>query len=211
MRRSRDTSPNTDNPEILADITDQTLADEQPGDVPTVDIPTVETTGAPEPDENGDELPTLQAQIDEARREAESKHDAYLRALADFANYKRRTQEESARQRDIVREEILTGLLPVIDNFERALASAQTTQDYDKLVSGVQAILRQLQDFLAREGVTGIEAVGQPFDPNFHNAVLRHETTEYPENTIVEELQKGYTLGKRVLRPSMVKVAAGTE
>lgn len=211
MRRSRDTSPNTDNPEILADITDQTLADEQPGDVPTVDIPTVETTGAPEPDESGDELSTLQAQIDEARREAESKHDAYLRALADFANYKRRTQEESARQRDIVREEILTGVLPVIDNFERALASAQTTQDYDKLVSGVQAILRQLQDFLTREGVTGIEAVGQPFDPNFHNAVLRHETTEYPENTVVEELQKGYTLGKRVLRPSMVKVAAGTE
>ncbi len=66
-----------------------------------------------------------------------------------------------------------------------------------------------MQDFLAREGVTTIEAVGQPFDPNFHNAVLRDETADYPENTVVEELQKGYTLGERVLRPSMVKVATG--
>lgn len=208
MRRNTAASPHIDNPEALADITDQTLAEERPGDVPAVEVPTVETTA---PDENGDDLAALQAQIDAARREAETKHDAYLRALADFANYKRRTQEESARQRDVVREELLTGLLPIIDNFERALASAQTTQDYDKLVAGVQAILRQLQDFLTREGVTEIESVGQPFDPNFHNAVLRHETTEYPENTVVEELQKGYTLGKRVLRPSMVKVAAGTE
>jgi molecular chaperone GrpE len=78
-------------------------------------------------------------------------------------------------------------------------------------VGGVNATLRQMQDFLAKEGVQPIDALYQPFDPNFHNAVLREETTEYPENTVVEELQKGYTLGERVLRPTMVKVSTGGE
>ena len=193
--------------EVITDITDQTLAEEGPGDVPTLeDVP----AGAAA-DGAGDEPADLRAQLAEANRRADAEHDACLRALADFANYKRRTQEDAARQREILTEHLLTRLLPVVDNFERALASAQATQDYDKLVTGVGAILRQLQDFLAREGVQTIEAVGQPFDPNFHNAVMRDETTDYPENMVVEELQKGYTLGERVLRPSMVKVATGTE
>lgn len=153
----------------------------------------------------------FEEQLAAANARADAEHDAYLRAMADFANFKRRTTEDAARQREFASESLLTRLLPIVDNFERALQSAQTTQDYDKLIGGVQATLRQMQEFLAKENVQVIEALGQPFDPNFHNAVLRHETTEYPENTVVEELQKGYTLGDRVLRPSMVKVATGTE
>ena len=165
-----------------------------------------------------DEAPTseepmsdLRAELAEANDRADKEHDAYLRALADFANYKRRTEEERASQRGFINEKLLLSLLPIVDNFERAVQSATTTKDLDKLLGGVELILRQLQEFLTREGVTPIDAVGQTFDPNFHNAVIRHETDEHPENTVVEELQKGYTLGDRVLRPTMVKVATGSE
>ena len=196
-------STQTDDAEIVADITDQTLADDGPEDIPgAADDAAASTSNEPA---------ALRAQLEEMRQRATAEHEAYLRALADFSNYKRRTEEEKERLRGIVNENLLLGLLPIVDNFERALQSANITKDYDKLITGVNAILRQMQDFLTKEGVTSIEAVGQPFDPNFHNAVLRHETTEYPENTVVEELQKGYTRGDRVLRPSMVKVATGSE
>jgi molecular chaperone GrpE len=163
-------------------------------------------------DASNDASADLQTQLEEANRRADAEHDAYLRALADFANYKRRAQEDAARQRDFGNEKLLTSLLPIVDNFERALQSAQATKDYDKLIDGVNAILRQMQDVLAKNGVEAIDATpGEAFDPNLHNAVLREETTEYPENAVVDELQKGYTLAGRVLRPSMVKVAAPTE
>jgi molecular chaperone GrpE len=200
MPQDEATSPRPDGAQVLADITDQTLAEEAPGDIPSA-----------QEDVSSNDPAVLQAQLEAANRRADDEHAAYLRARADFANYKRRAQEEAARQRAILTEHLLTRLLPIVDNFERALASAQTTQDYDKLIGGVSAILRQMQDFLTREGISVIESVGQPFDPKFHNAVAREETTEYPENMVVEELQKGYTLGERVLRPSMVKVATGAE
>jgi molecular chaperone GrpE len=186
--------------EALADITDQTLAEESPEEIPTVDG-----------DEAllGDDPAALRARLEEMTRRAEAEHEAFLRARADFANYKRRTDEERERLRAIISEDLIQRVLPIVDNFERALQSAGATRDYDKLVEGVEAILRQVQEFLAREGVAAIDAVGQPFDPNYHDAVLRDETADYPENTVVEELQKGYTLGERVLRPSMVKVATG--
>jgi molecular chaperone GrpE len=83
------------------------------------------------------------------------------------------------------------------------------TQDYEKLVGGVNAVHRQMLDLLAREGVTPIDALNQPFDPNYHNAVATESDTDQPENTVVEELQKGYLLGGRVLRPTLVKVSGG--
>lgn len=154
----------------------------------------------------------LHAQLTDLQTKLDQEHEAYLRARADFANYKRRNDEEKERIRSIVGEDILTGLLPVVDNFERALSAAEATRDYEKLVGGVQATLRQMQAFLTKQGVEPIQAdPGDLFDPNVHNAVLRDETTEYAENTIVEELQKGYTLSGRVLRPAMVKVATGAE
>ncbi len=153
----------------------------------------------------------LQAELNEANQRAEAEREAHLRARADFQNYKRRTDEERESLRAYVAEDILKKLLPVVDNFERALAAAVETRDYDKLIGGVNATYRQMQEFLSREGVTLIEALYQPFDPNIHNAVLREETDEYPENTVIEELQKGYTLSGKALRPTMVKVSAGME
>lgn len=153
-----------------------------------------------------------EGRIADLQAQFEQEHQAHLRARADFANYKRRTDEENKRIRAVVGEDILTGLLPIVDNFERALGAAEATQDFEKLIGGVRATLRQMQDFLTRQGVEPIAAEpGDAFDPNIHNAVLRDETTEYPENAIVAELQKGYTLAGRVLRPAMVKVATGAE
>lgn len=170
---------------------------------------TAEAAEAVEP--GGDDIAALQAQLEEANRRADAEHDAFLRARADYQNFKRRTEEEKASLRQYLTEDLITRLLPIVDNFERALQASEQTKDYEKLIGGVNAVYRQLQDYLGREGVTAIEALYQPFDPNVHNAVLREETTEYPENTVVEELQKGYRLGDKVLRPTMVKVSAGDE
>lgn len=173
-------------PESAEDITDQTLTDE--GNL---------------------DASALLAQLTAAEARAASEHEAFLRARADFANLKRRTEEEREALKTYLTTDLLKRLLPIVDNFDRALLAAETTRDYEKLIGGVNAVYRQLQDMLTKEGVTPIDALYQPFDPNLHNAVLREETTEHPENTVVEELQKGYTLNGKVLRPTMVKVATG--
>ena len=142
-----------------------------------------------------------------ARQAAQEEHDRYLRALADFANYKRRREEDQATWTRIANQEIILALLPIIDNFERALQAAQENRNSEALAEGVSLTLRQLQEMLTREGVEPIEAVGREFDPNLHEAIMRVEADDVPDNTVVEELQKGYTLGQRVLRPAQVKVA----
>lgn len=198
------------NEEAAADLTDQTLADDGPEDVGLGVGSNKEKSGTG----GGESAATpadLQAELDAANRRADTEHEAFLRARADFQNFKRRTEEDKESLRQYLSEDMLKRLLPVVDNFERALQAAEQTKDFDKLVGGVNAVYRQMQDFLTREGVTPIEALYEPFDPNIHNAVVREETTEYPENTVVEELQKGYSLQGRVLRPTLVKVAAGAE
>lgn len=191
-----ETSPHAGGGDAVADITDQMLTEESVFETRT--------------DDPGDPA-SPQAEIERLTRQVAEEHEAYLRARADFANYKRRVQEENARQREVVNEDLLKRLLPIVDNFERALQSAETTRDYEKLIGGVRATLRQMQDFLSKAGVNGIEAVGQPFDPNFHEAVQTEESPEHPENTVIAELQRGYTIGERVLRPSMVRVATGAD
>jgi molecular chaperone GrpE len=184
-------------PEVVADLTDQTLADDTAEDVFLGD------------GTDTDDVATLKARLAEAQNRAREEHDSFLRARADFANYKRRTDEEKESLRQYLSSDLLTRLLPILDNFERALQASAQTQDYEKLVGGVNAVHRQMLDLLAREGVTPIDALNQPFDPNYHNAVATESDTDQPENTVVEELQKGYLLGGRVLRPTLVKVSGG--
>jgi molecular chaperone GrpE len=171
---------------------------------------TAETPELIMPD-SADASQTDETRLQDAITRADAEHEAFLRARADFANFKRRTEEERESLRVFLSSDLLTRLLPIVDNFERALTASETTRDFEKLIGGVNAVYRQLQDYLARAGVTTIDAVDQPFDPNLHNAVMREETTEHPENTVIEELQKGYEMNGRVLRPTMVKVAAGAE
>jgi molecular chaperone GrpE len=179
------------------------VINDEPVEETTEEVATPEEMPIVERAESGsDEGESLKAQLAEA-------NEAFLRARADFANFKRRTEEERESLKQFLQADILTRLLTVVDDFERALSAAAQTSDYEKLVGGVEGIHRKLNDLLIREGVEAIEAVGQPFDPNLHNAVLRDESGEHEENTVVEELQRGYTLGGKVLRPTLVKVAAG--
>ena len=142
-----------------------------------------------------------------AEKRVEEEHDNFLRGLADFNNYRRRVREELDQARQFAIEDIIIRLLPILDNFERAIKTAEEMEDFDALHGGVILILRQLRDVLEKEGIEPIEAEGRQFDPCLHEAVMREDTEDYPDGTIVEEFQKGYTLGDKVIRPSMVKVA----
>ncbi len=134
----------------------------------------------------------------------------YLRRLqqlqAEYDNFRKRTIREKEELAKYATEKIIIELLPVLDNFERGLAASKKSQDFDSLVVGVEMIRRQLTGALEKEGLVPIEAAGQEFDPNKHEAVMHVESDEHPPNTVVEELQKGYCLRDKVVRPSMVKV-----
>ncbi len=150
---------------------------------------------------------TLEAELVQAKAKAEEHYDHLLRLQAEFDNYRKRTQKEKAEIIKYASERLIGELLPVLDNFERAASSAQLNPDINAFSQGVDLIYRQLQTALSKEGLKAIESMGQPFDPNLHDAVLRVESDEHPENTVVEELQKGYYLKEKILRPSMVKVS----
>ena len=136
--------------------------------------------------------------------EEEALNAKYLRLMADFQNFRRRTEKEKNDIYAFANEKIVSELLNVIDNFERALAMAE---EGDSFAEGIRLIFKQLQGVLEKSGVAEIEALGQDFDPNFHNAVMMEDSTEYESGKVTEVLQKGYMLNNRVIRPSMVKVA----
>lgn len=153
------------------------------------------------------ELEALHKKITAVEQEKEEYLQSYLRLRADFDNYKRRTRQELLQAANSGKEELLLQLLPVLDNLERAL---QTAGEPDKWRSGVEMIFRQFLEVLLEAGLKPITAVGEAFDPNLHEALLR-EPSEQPENTVLEEIKKGYLFGEKTLRPSLVKVAAAPE
>jgi molecular chaperone GrpE len=160
-----------------------------------------------EPDKLTAEIAVMQRELEQIKSDAEESHDRYLRALADFDNFRKRQRDETERRAQLAREELILRLLPIVDNFKRALAAAEEQHSYDSLVEGVSLTLRQMNEMLSKEGVEPIEAVGREFDPRLHEAMMRVESDDYPENTVVDELEKGYTLNGKVLRPSRVRVA----
>jgi molecular chaperone GrpE len=153
------------------------------------------------------DMEALQAEIDKLQVSAQEAHDRYVRTLADFDNFRKRQREETSRACDFARVEVISNLLPILDNFERSVQAAEAQHSYDALVEGVSLTLRQLHDMLTKQGVEPIDSVGQEFNPELHEALMRVETDDYPENTVVDELEKGYTLNGKVLRPARVRVA----
>ncbi|GLX69187.1 nucleotide exchange factor GrpE [Paenibacillus glycanilyticus] len=147
------------------------------------------------------------SRLEELAKLAEENHQRYLRAQADFDNFRRRTQKEKEDLAQYASMKLIGQLLPVVDNFDRAVAAASANQDFDALAKGVDMIFRQLEQTLQQEGLKAMEAVGQPFNPEFHQAIMTVESDEHEEGIIVEEVQKGYVLKDRVLRPAMVKVS----
>jgi molecular chaperone GrpE len=160
--------------------------------------------------EEEEELAVLRAELDGVRAQAAEYLEGWQRARAEFANYKKRVETEREQLRRTGTEALLLKLLPVVDDFERAFQTLPEESAGAAWVDGFRMILRKLQAILESEDVTPIEAAGQPFDPLWHEAVLQEETEEHPDGYVTEEMQRGYRLGGRVLRPSMVKVASNT-
>ena len=133
--------------------------------------------------------------------------DKLTRHMAEFDNYRKRTEKEKSAMYEIGAKDVVEKILPIVDNFERGLQSVPEEKKDDPFVDGMDKIYQQMMITLAGIGVKPIEAVGQKFDPNFHNAVMHVEDESVGENIVVEELQKGYTYKGFVVRHSMVKVA----
>lgn len=152
--------------------------------------------------DGADEIATLAAERD-------SYLDQLQRTLAEFANYRRRVEQERARARELATRGILTQLLPLMDDLKRALANVPPEQSETSWVQGVQFIEKKMEGLFEREGITAIDALGQPFDPAFHEAVATVEGST--QNVINEVYQSGYKLGDQVLRPAMVKVGDAPE
>lgn len=145
----------------------------------------------------------LQAEIDQLKAELVSQKDAYQRMLAEYANYKRRTEQEKERIGEFTKADLLKHLLTSVDNMERALEAA----DGPEYKKGVDMTFRQFHETLAALGLEEIPAKDAPFNPEVHNAVMREDADGVEPDTVTEVFQKGYRLGERVLRPAMVKVA----
>ena len=165
-----------------------------------------QTTSTGENSQEGQEpQEELSAKLAEETARAEEYLQMLQRTQADFENFRRRTRQEKEDALKYCSQRVMTNLLPVLDNFERAMASGG--DDVQSLKSGMELIFRQLKDVLEKEGLAPMEAVGAEFDPTRHEAVMQVESSEHPDNTVAEELQKGYLLVDRVIRPAMVKVA----
>ncbi len=163
-----------------------------------------EATEATQPND-ADLVALLQEKAELEKSLAEAEQRA-LYIQADFQNYRRRRDEEFKDLQKYSNGEFIKGLLPVLDNFERALAAAEQSRNFDALIGGINGTLKQLQAALQKAGVTQIEAVGKEFDPKFHEAIGEMESDTYPANTVAEEVQRGYLLHERVLRPTLVRV-----
>jgi molecular chaperone GrpE len=145
--------------------------------------------------------------VEQLRRELDEKHDRYLRALADVENVKRRAQRERDEYLRYANESLIRDLLPVLDNFDRALDAARQRGEAASMIAGIELIQRELMKVLEKFGLERYSALGATFDPARHEAVSRVMSSTEPENTVVGETARGYLLHGRVLRPALVAVA----
>ena len=152
-----------------------------------------------------DELNSLRIRLEEQTNLAAEYFNSLARVQADYDNFKRRTRQEKEDLYKYASEQLIVALLPVLDNFDRAMAAeAKGVEDFK---SGVEMIHRQLWNVLHEEGLALVPAVGEPFDPKWHEAVMQEESDEHPENTVLLELQRGYQLKEKLIRVSMVKIS----
>ena len=153
------------------------------------------------------EIDELRQQVVVAEQEAADAKAGWQRTAADFANYRRRTDQDREQMVELANEVLLAKLLAIVDDFDRAITNMPPELQSVSWVEGIVAIDRKLRLLLDSEGLVPIEAMGLPFDPHQHEAVVREESDSVPEGTITAELQRGYRIRDRVLRPAMVAVA----
>ncbi|MDK2820905.1 MAG: molecular chaperone GrpE [Clostridia bacterium] len=154
------------------------------------------------------ELNDIKNELEKKTSELADLQQRYIRLQADFDNYRKRVRREQQEITNRATIDLVSNLLTVLDNLERALAAVNGNVENDNLATGVEMTLRQFKDILGKEGLTPIEALGQPFNPDLHEAIAREETNDEEKvNMVVEEFRQGYTLKGKLLRPAMVKVA----
>jgi molecular chaperone GrpE len=165
----------------------------------------IETEETDEANDVNDETSELERKLEELEVEKDKLHDRLLRIQAEYDNYKKRTLKEREADRKYKSQDLIEELLPALDNFERAL-QVEKTEATASIIEGITMVYNQIKEALASQGAEEIASVGEEFDPNIHHAVMQVEDESQPSNIVIEELQKGYKLKDRVIRPAMVKV-----
>ncbi len=154
---------------------------------------------------------TVATEIDSLKEQLEKVNNQYIRLAADFDNYRKRQMQERESLLKYGAEDTLKKMIEALDNIDRAIAAAEKSEDVNQVKDSYKLGFKQLYDVLQKIGMEVIDTKDTPFDPNFHEAVMQTPTDEHPEHTIIAELQKGYKLGDRVLRPALVNVAVKPE
>ena len=185
------------------------MTDEQRS-APPEEVPSASATATADVATEEPETEPAPAAIDDVASERDRLHDLLLRKTAEFDNFRKRTERERSEFARRAAEDLLLDLLPLVDDLERALAASTKDSDGESYRIGVEMIHRQLLELLRKRHVTPIETVGEPFDPNLHEAVTQEPSDEYPDGTVVREYRRGYRLGDRLLRAAMVIVAVGS-
>jgi molecular chaperone GrpE len=154
------------------------------------------------------ELDALKSKLVEVETKSGEHLDLLMRERADFSNFKKRTEAERALSYQIAKAEAIKRLLPVLDDLERAMSNRPTDETSQAWVSGVELVLRKFQNILESEGIKRIDAEGQPFDPNFHEAISQEPSDSHESGVVIAVVQQGYMMGDRILRHALVKIAA---
>lgn len=208
-----------DNPEVEVDTS---LADQDSGPEAEVEleVPTDTNLGTDSQATEHEEIfaafqqenANLKQLLDDKSQQADLAKAQYARLAADFENFRRRTTKETENLAVQAKKNVIIELLPVIDNFERARTQLKPESDGEKAIhSSYQGVYKTLVDCLKKMGVSAMRPEGKEFDPNYHEAMLREATSEYPEGIVIEQLMRGYTIGETILRHAMVKVAVPQE
>ena len=198
--------------DAAVDIDVESAFADSPATAPAEDAEVTAEASPPVSEESAGATSDWEAQVSALKAQLEERTSQYMRIAADFENYRRRNSKEREEQEVQIKRNTISELLPVIDNFERARAQIKPQTEAEMTIhKSYQSVYKQLVDCLKRLGVSAMRAEGQEFDPNLHEAVMREPTDQHPEGTVMEELVRGYTIGDRVLRHAMVKVAAAPD
>lgn len=188
------------NEEKELNVVDEAIPAEEAASNETEETVIEEETATP------DEKELLLEQVEELKKKLEEEEERGLRARADFENFRRRSNLDREAAEKYRSQKLLTDILPVLDNFERALQMETKTDEGASILKGMEMVYRSLITAVETEGLSAIEAEGKEFDPNFHQAVMQENDETKPSGIVLAELQKGYMLKDRILRPTMVKV-----
>lgn len=199
-------SKETDAQDISSETTDTNQTSVDSAEAVTNETNTTSQEDFATEEDVNEDVDPKDVEIENLKKEVKENEDKYLRLYAEFENYKRRIQKENQTMKEYQAQGVLNDILPTIDNIERALQIEGQDEQFVSLKKGVQMVYDSLLKALNDNGLERIEAEGQQFDPNFHQAVMQDENSEYESGQITQELQSGYKLKERVLRPSMVKV-----